>query len=195
MFIEAFVSFEDRDFIAQSTPTPTTFPDTLTPTPNPTVNWEKYSNVEHGFLFKIPKSFTQESYNEGDFQGRTFFSPEVPRLGTELIEGLMVRTLIITDTPQSLRDYAQEYFDKDLNSPPNSEIENGVSSTGVEIIALDGRTAYKYQIEGYGNVIVVFIQLDNGVLRLTGHYQGTPEEKEKFINTFNQILSTFEFNK
>ena len=194
----AFIAFAGIEYWAykngQIKLTPTQEPTVVSPTPDPTADWETYDNPLYKYSFKYPVDMTLTDYNEGNFRGiqLTLIGPTQKASGrtqTSLAEGAMIKTLLIPAL--DAQEEAESTRHKELNVP-EGDASPDVSQT--KEIVIDGEVAYQYTAKGMGNVKVTYIPIDGNTLRFAGYYDGFDGKQiRKYEELVDQILSTFKF--
>lgn len=154
-----------------------------TPTPDPTADWETYSNNEFGFSFKYPGHFVNDGLIAGPLTGqsnfiRSFSEPSTLREGTDApFDGFSLYIITNTNT-ESFDEYISNEIDE-MNSNEFSRMQGAVENTfplGTALLAdLQG---YYYIPTPNNESVIVFAYL---------------EANDSFQSSFDQILSTFEF--
>ncbi|RJR28152.1 hypothetical protein C4564_06350 [Candidatus Microgenomates bacterium] len=168
------------------------------PTPEATAddtmaNWETYTGP--GYSFKHPPVFESPvETEEGGWTGASMVmfgetQKASGRTQTELFDGLVIRTLINTSEYTSAKDAADAYHQADDNS--TRTISSSVSE--IQEITVGGKTAYYYEVHGFGDARMYFIDLGSSVLRATILYAGAEEDVKNFLSLADKIISTFEF--
>lgn len=171
---------------------PSTSP-TSEATADMTSEWETYSGIDYSF--KYPPSFEAPVESaEGDWEGVSLVmfgesQKASGRTQTELFDGLVIRTLVNTSEYTSAEDAADAYHQGDNNS--KQSISSSVSE--IQEITVGGKTAYYYEVHGFGDARMYFIDLGSSVLRATILYAGAEEDVKNYLSLADQILSTFEF--
>lgn len=170
---------------------PTAISDTASPAPeasataDPTVGWQIYNNQEYGFSFKYPSNFGNQGVVAGPVKGTTvalptFSDPSTIAEGTDKpFNGFSV--WVVTD---SQANSLEEYVSREVALMNNSEYSRMQGATkiaidnGVRVTAPDSPQAYYYLQSPNSRIIVVLAYI---------------QENSSFQQTFDQILSTFEF--
>lgn len=160
-----------------------------------TVSWQIYESPNKDYSFKYPKEGTLSNYNEGTYKGvmlRFLGSTQTSsgRTETSLTDGLVVKTLLITNMNQSLQEFAESQRKVELNTLPEAPTVSSLSQ-----LTINGQTAFTYTLGGTSNAKVVFVKIEKGILKMSGLYEGDSAAKTKYLNLFDQILTTFKFSE
>ena len=139
-----------------------------TPTPNPTTDWETYIN--DGFSFKYPSTWQMESPKNTDDPNTYIYSNDI----------------VDVTGPEDIKYYL--YF---------SQTKNLISEATV-FTPINGYKTYKTdQIPSRSGTLTYFITKDNTnyvSISLTPFNNESPfPEQDKYLETFDRILSTFKF--
>jgi putative hemolysin len=178
LLIIGFFGRKNNLFKVQVSPTPAA-------TPGLMAGWLTYTNLKYYFSFKFPSSFGGQGSISGPATGtvtalRSFTDPKTIHMGTDAhFDGFSV--YIVTKLGTVNFD---KYVDKEIaamNAAKFTGMRNPTKvqlSNGVVLVSKDGGQAYYYLPKFDQSEIVVFAYL---------------QADDSFKQTFEQVLSTFEF--
>ncbi len=167
------------------------------PIPDPTANWETYRNEEHGIRFQYPSDWEESSVSKESWNDRLFLltlnkkdsSQEVIAPGDNKVPANYWITFTVLSNPQELT--AMEFY---LDGVPLKRRPSMEEKT--ERVSLDGLEGIKYS-EGSapssGAQTVVTVARGKKIYKFSYGAMAQQETHEKFMSTFNSILSSFEF--
>lgn len=158
-----------------------------------TADWPIYQSDDKQYSLKYPYTFSFSNYNEGTYKGilLSYLGPtqtSSKRTETSLMDGLVVKTILVTDTGKSLEEFAETQRQNEEKALPVAPTVSLLSQ-----LTVGGKPAFTYTTEGMGNAKVVFVKLNNSILKIIGLYEGDTLARTKYLSLFNRILSTFKF--
>lgn len=145
-----------------------------------TTKWKTYVNSEFGYSIKYPESIDETYYRSsvGSFVSILLTSVDT--------NDVSERNMNILDAPNNYKT-----FQESLDNHYNQSIMNAtVTRNSYTLAGTSGEAftqTYKNGVENYS----IWIPRNNMILVFETRYK--PENKEKALNQFNHILSTFKF--
>ena len=176
----------------QPTPTSPISAPSPTPTIDPTVNWETYSNDE--YTFKYPKSLKSDTGATGQgFESIRvqFLGPKQVRTQTSLIDGYaFIVTKVDPNTSKTAQRYAQE---ERVKSEENCGFDQSTISS-ISQTRIAGTSASQYSVtKCFGDYTANYLVKNGNLYSIIQLYTGEEPEKQNYKSITEQILSTFKF--
>lgn len=164
-------------------PTEEPTPEVATPTPDPTVDWQTYTNIKYGFSIRYPKNYTSQEYGPSGPS-----SIQVQLKSTEAgidinifwLDKSPVYNMSLTEWYNDLLAAEMPYTSYGAQSSPEYTERKEIEVGGVKGIQLK-------QMEEYGGLADILLPISNAVVEITidDVVIETPE--------IQLILSTFKF--
>lgn len=153
------------------------------PSPDVTVNWEKYTNPDGGYEFKYPKAWNVVIHP--NTEKGALFGPGAALSGSDGA----IEPVGILEPGQSLQDFVKN-FNQDIESGSSSETETVINGQPAVISILPK--------VGEGNMEIKNVSFENktNVYNISLLYHADlakfPADKA-MLDTFNKLLTTFKF--
>ena len=179
--------------LSQPTPSPAVV---ATLTPDPTADWETYTNTKYGYLIKYPEGWYLSE--AGDISEAADFL-DVKKAPQDITpHDIKVRVHTIKEVgPQWVS--VKAFFDEIYNKPIGTISGPKGRTTKVANITISGYKAVKQieetfpiETEAFYSTAVYVLKESNTVIKVYTMASSKSEESV-FIDTFNLMLSTFRF--
>ena len=154
--------------------TPTQFVPTDKPTTDPTANWKTYTNTQYGFSFKYPVGFEVKENAPGYF---VITTTAENAFNGSLQEGISIDARLLE--PYTSMVNARKSITDSLTITENKEISEWEIYQGIGKDGMLKGVEFRIAISPY----------KTGAIRLE------TITNVKFLDIFDQILSTFKFTK
>lgn len=169
------------------------------PTPKAIVDatgWGSYKGSDYSLMY--PPTFTISDAEENGAKGITLLmhgetQKNSGRTQTELFDGVIVRVLLFADMgQQSLLDYASgEYQTAKSSLDPNSDDY----FTDLTKTKIAGNETYMYDVHGYSDAKVYYLNVGGNVLKIIVIYAGSDTDVPGYLTLANEILSTLKLTQ
>lgn len=167
-------------------PTPT--PEVVTPTPDPTANWETYMNEEYGYSIKYPQEI---AIREDKTQDYVYF--EFPEQG-KWIASLSIKHY---QNPQGLepQSFWQKLFEEEKLEAQRKNWPTPIEPLESEIIKIDNLEGFQIRNSAYEAYQRATYSGKGKTMVAISFYDENPNDpfQEEHLVAFNSILSTFKF--
>jgi hypothetical protein len=158
-----------------------------TPTILPT-KLETYTDKVNGYAIDYPSDFILADYQEGDYQGisLTYLGEGQVRPQSELVDGIVIKTLVITDNSEDLEGYVIAQKAKEADS-------DEITVSDISQVLMSDRAGYQYTISGQGDYRVIYVENGGKFIRITTNIQAEALDLADYQKKTEEIINTITF--
>lgn len=172
LFLNAYLMFSKKE-TATKTSDISVIP---TPTPEPTADWKTYENIKAGISFKYPGDW-EISFGESNHMG----------IILKKIDQLQEKV----DLPGDIKQFPE--YSIVINLPPNESMKIPETNEKVIVGGIQGTKFSQGAAPSSGPSTLVTVEKDNSTYLFSYNAMAHQETHTKYLNIFDQILSTFKF--